>query len=367
MKRKKRKQKFFQKKKQKIRCEKILRMRRHAKKQLKSLLKFAIKYNNPNFRFEYKLRQQFKEYSFITAPQIFSIEKNESEVIEFQHKVKACFVARKKILIRLEKVTFLSTDAILLLLTILVEYKSAGIDFNGTKPFDSTIRARLQKSGFFQYLFGNFESKEEYTFRNVDGQIYTHGQKTVASKLADELIKHSSQRIWGEPRRCPGAQKTLVELMHNTFDHADYQKGTQHWWLSVEWNPELKEVTISFIDYGVGIFRSLDNKNQQDPIYALYQKMRETFPLIKSQHEKLHLILNGSLTLTQSREYYRGKGLSKIYKHYTEGRISSLFILSNFASANVANNDYHSLKKEFKGTFVAFKINSSTNNLPWTI
>jgi hypothetical protein len=67
-------------------------------------------------------------------------------------------------------------------------------------------------------------NQDIYSFKKIDSFLYTHGQKTVEAGLADELVKYASEVVWGKPRRCPGIQTTLVELMHNTYDHAgDYK------------------------------------------------------------------------------------------------------------------------------------------------
>ena len=80
--------------------------------------------------------------------------------------------------------------------------------------------------------------QETYSFRKINNYIYTHGQKTVEASIADDIVKYASETVWGEARRCPGIQTTLVELMHNTYDHAGEQKGEKHWWISVEHNEQ---------------------------------------------------------------------------------------------------------------------------------
>ena len=108
--------------KQKNRQSKILR---NKKKRKRKKSRFYVRLKRNIARMEDRLRKEFNGYTFIKAPKIFSLLKNEEEVIEFQHQLKKCLQDRKKVLVRLEDVTELSTEAILLLLTIMVEYKSA--------------------------------------------------------------------------------------------------------------------------------------------------------------------------------------------------------------------------------------------------
>ena len=313
-----------------------------------------------------RLRKDFPGYTIITAPKEFSLSSNEVKTLDFLREIDSYYQEGSKVLIRLDGVKTITTDAILLLMATMVRFKSAKIDFNGTVPSNKEVRTKVEKSGFYSYLYGKeIENKEEYSFNNIESRLYTHGQKRVDSRLAHDLVYHASSFVWGEPRRCQGVQKTLLELMHNTYDHADSIKGEKHWWLAVERDKKNQEVTFAFIDFGVGIFRSLRNKKQDEPLYGALDKLLAKFPLVKNEAELLKLILEGYIRRTQSKKYNRGKGLSKIHTLYKENKISSLVMISNKASAHVDSDDYHVLQDEFLGTFISFKINTQTVSLPW--
>lgn len=314
------------------------------------------------------LARIFPGYRHVYAPKVFSLVDNRDEVLGFLHDLRTCQEKRKKTLVRMDNVETLPTDAILVLLSIMVQFKTSKVDFNGTKPKDEECGLKLVASGFFEYLYKkNYSPRDKYSFRKMKSFLYTHGQKTVASELADQLVKYASETVWGEARRCQGIQKTLLELMHNTYDHAGLTKGDKHWWLSVEHDEENHEVTFSFIDFGVGIFRSLANKGPNEPLYGAWQRILQSFPLATTQVEKLKLILEGTVQLTQYNEYYRGKGLAKIYKHFTSNRIASLCIISNFAYIDAEKQVFVTLSKEFIGTFISFKIKQNIISLPWQI
>lgn len=362
---KKRSHRFFVEK-QKNRAAKILR-RKKRHHPYSSGRVWPVSRTPHSLTKEDILKRKFPGYFQITAPSDFSLINNEKETLKFLHGLQDCLSNKQKVLVRLDDVAVLSTEAILVLLSNMVRFKVAGIDFNGTRPDNKEVRHKLDASGFFEHLYGVNQGDEQFVFKKMSNQIYTHGQKTVASEEADELIKYASEMVWGEPRRCPGAQKTLLELMHNTHDHAGELKGEKHWWLSVEHNNKKREVTFSFIDFGVGIFRSLENKSPEEPLAGALDYMLKLFPFAQTQVEKLRLILEGKVQLTQTNEYYRGKGLAKIYDMYKHNKISSLSIISNHASVNADKSDFHVMKKEFVGTFVSFTINQNTQSLPWQI
>lgn len=313
-----------------------------------------------------QLRKDFPDYKFIPAPKEFSLSNNEIITLKFLRDINACYEKRAKVLVRLDGVKHISNDAILLLFYTMVQFKTENIKFNGTKPVKKEARLKVERSGFYLFLMGEeIEKSEAYSFNRMESRFYTHGQKRVDSKLANDIVKYASTFVWGEPRRCQGVQKTLLELMHNTYDHADKLKGEKHWWLSVEQDKVNQEVTFAFIDFGVGIFRSLRNKKPNEPLYGALDRLIAKFPWVKTEPEMLKLILEGHIRKTQSKKYNRGKGLSKIHTLYKENKISSLVMISNNASTRVEDGDFHELDDEFMGTFISFKINKNTVSLPW--
>ena len=312
------------------------------------------------------LKRAFPGYEYIRAPRIFSLANNEVETLSFLRAIKDLYDTKSKLVVRLDGVKKITSDAILLLMYMMVQFKTANIKFNGTKPKNKYVRQKVEKSGFFDYLLGQgLELQEEYSFNKIESHLYTHGQKRVDAALADALVKSASTFVWGEPRRCQGVQKTLLELMHNTYDHADSIKGEKHWWLSVDQDRNKQEVTFAFVDFGVGIFRSLRNKKPTEPLYGALDRLIEKFPGVKTEPELLKLILEGHIRRTQSKKYNRGKGLSKINTLYKENKISSLVMMSNYASIRKDEDDFHKLDDEFMGTFISFKINKNTVSLPW--
>lgn len=351
---------------QKRRCSKIMKRRRKKRVNYVPPSKLLQVKNDKSYNST--LLKLFPGYKYVLAPTDFSFIRNRDEVLKFLKQLEHCREERKKTLVRLDQVEHLPTDAILVLLSTMVLFQVDKVEFNGTKPKNFDINLKLSASGFFERLYKKSHiARDTYSFKKIDSYIYTHGQKTVSSELADNLIKYASETVWGEPRRCQGIQKTLLELMHNTFDHAGQSKGDKHWWLSVEHDQENKEVTFSFIDFGVGIFRSLSNKGPKEPLYGALQHIRERFPLAVSQVDKLRLILEGKVQLTQTNDYYRGKGLAKIYNHFKTNKIASLCIISNYAYVNAEKDEFIQLKDEFIGTFISFKIKKDIVSLPWQI
>jgi hypothetical protein len=242
----------------------------------------------------------------------------------------------------------------------MIKFKANRINYNGDFPSNIEALNQLKRSGFFLYLYKKIDEKETYTLKGT--AFHTHAQKNVVSELTAEIISEYSKIIWGETKRCPGVQRTLLELMQNTNNHASQNKqGEKHWWLSVQ-NLSENKISFSFVDYGVGIFQSLEDKKQNSKFFNWKAKLEK---IIKHETnaELLRLILDGTLHRTVTKQAYRGRGLPGVYQVFVRNQISELVIISNNVVANVSKNQYHTINDNFNGTFVNFILEKNNKFL----
>ena len=325
--------------------------KKQRKKQLLGVNKQQRKKNN----IKHNIKQQFADYKWIKAPKIFSLTQNSEDSLAFIAQIESCFEKKKKVFVNLENVETIAHGAIVVLLSVLVKFKANKIDFNGNFPQNKKTESKLRKSGFFEYLYNEkFQLQDEYNFEK---DICTHANKKVDAKLSDEIIKKASSFIWGEERRCTGLQRVFIELMQNTNNHASLTKtGEHHWWASIYSSKEDNKVCFAFIDYGVGILKSLENK-KDGKFFGVIPKIKELFNP-NSNTDLLRLLLNGEVHKTATGNYYRGKGLPGIFDACKNNKISKLVIISNDAIADYANNKYEDLTNKLSGTFVYWELNS---------
>ncbi len=257
----------------------------------------------------------------------------------------------------MEDVEEIEYDAIVLMLSILIRFKSKGIKFNGNYPLNREADRILRESGFIKNLFRSFQDSDRYQIlEDRTNSIHTHAWKNVDSDLSADLIEKASETVWGTKKRCQGVQRALIELMQNTNNHAAVDaEGEKHWWLSVNHVKRENKVTFSFVDYGVGVFESLGKKPKGNKFYGAISKMISAFNLTGNPH-LLELILRGDLHKTVTGKHYRGKGLPGINDALKRGSFSNLFIISNNVFADVSNNDFKQLKTNFSGTFVYWEL-----------
>lgn len=299
----------------------------------------------------------------IQAPLKFSFINNTEEVVKFIQCLEKSFEEKKKVYIDLANVEVIDYSAIVVLLSIMVKFKSNDIRFNGNFPNEYSAKKLLIESGFFENLDRKFVLEDRYEIPAIgSGGIHTHAYKRVDSKLGDIIIKEATSKVWGEERRCQGIQRSLLELMQNTNNHAEIGKeGEKHWWLAVNYIQEENKVCFAFVDFGVGIFKSLENKQEGNKWYGWKDKIGKIFRLDHNV-DTLKLILNGDFHSTVTGKKYRGKGLPGIALVQKRNWFSNLRIISNDVYCAYDKEEYNKMKLPFNGTFVYWELDKSNAN-----
>jgi hypothetical protein len=253
--------------------------------------------------------------------------------------------------VSLSTVVDIDIDAIVMLLAIMAEFDTFGVRFNGDLPLSADARDKLRSSGFLDQLY---PSGDSYQFGDKQG-IFTHGTNICDQSLSARIVSDALIAVFGEKRRSQGAQRVLIEAMKNTIHHAALVTEKQrHWWLSVSKDPNNKRVIFSFLDYGVGIFESLQSKGPNEPAYSW---IRKNLSLGVSNTRILKGIMSGELThVSRTRKPKHGTGLPGMKSALENNFISKLVILSNDVLADVGAGTYESLNQSFSGTLIQFEI-----------
>lgn len=285
------------------------------------------------------------------APSNFSFHENRDGVLNFITQLEKNLYDELSLLVNMKLVVSIDLEAIVLLLGIMAEYNTRNIRFNGNLPDHSASKDKLVDSGFLNQLF---PSGEQYNFGSERG-IYTHGTNVFDQELSYEIVSNSLIAVFGEKRRSQGSQKLLIEAMKNTISHAGAgTNNTRHWWLSVRQDKNNKKATFTFLDYGIGIFKSLRTKGIHDPGYSWVEK---NLKLDTRNHILLQKIMSGELQhISRSRKYNQGNGLPGMKSALDNNYISKLTILSNDVLADVGLNSYQQLVTPFSGTMIQFEI-----------
>lgn len=258
----------------------------------------------------------------------------------------------------MSSVSEMDHSALTLLMAALVSFKAEGIPFNGNYPSDTKLKQTLNQVIGTLYR-QEFVEGDEYTIHDdFSYGVYAHAMKNVSSVLTARVIGSSSEAIWGEERRCQGVQSSLIELMHNTNNHANLDAaGQYHWWLSVSKDEEKGgKVSFVFLDFGIGILASLDSKPKGSKWEPGWQKLRTLFD---SEASLLDKILGGELHRTVTGHSYRGKGLPHIAAAQKRNQLGKLCVISNRAYCNRGTGEVKLLRTPFSGTLVHWEVNAT--------
>jgi len=341
---------------------------KRAKREQKSKLKRKFKRKGllGKSRVQRKQNNAVSKYTKISAPINFSFIDDPESTIKFLIKLENLYLKGRSVFVDLNDLKSLDHSAVTVLVSVMFSFKSRSIPFNGNFPKKKELAQKLINSGFFKYLGKPIGNKIEYSI-GKENQIFARANKEVNSELGLIVMAEASSTIWGTNRICKGLQRTLLELMQNTNNHADLtEKGAKHWWLSVNHNKENKSVSFYFVDYGIGIFESLKSKPAKNKWFGWLEKIK-TKLVHGSDDEILELLLNGDMHMTVTGHHFRGKGLPGIKEVQDRNQISNLKIISNNVFADVTKSNYYRLSNEFSGTFVTWELNEKNVNSSWII
>lgn len=342
-------------------------LKRHRRKLVSKAKQHKKRYLRQG-KTKYQITQENlkKGYTTLTSPQHFSFIEEPEKTIKFINRLENLYLRRQSVFVDLKNIRSLDHSAVAVLVSVMFSFKSRNIAFNGNFPLNKELAKILIDSGFFKYLSKPIGNKIEYTI-GKENQIFARANKEVNSELGLIVMAEVSNTIWGTNRTCKGLQRTLLELMQNTNNHADLEeKGAKHWWLSVNHDKKCKKVSFYFVDYGVGIFESLKSKPNGNKWFGWFEKLKNKLQY-GGNDEVLRLLLNGDMHMTVTGQHFRGKGLPGLKEVLDRNQISNLRIISNNVYADIDKEKFFRLSNEFSGTFVTWELNKDNINAPWII
>jgi hypothetical protein len=148
--------------------------------------------------------------------------------------------------------------------------------------------------------------------------------------------------------------------MANTRNHASgrnehkkwqaiKKRPPELWWATVYADTGRKKICFTFVDTGVGIFRSVR--------IGTVRRIYEFVSGGSNDPEILRDMLLGRVP-SSTRLSFRGKGLPYINRLAMERRISSLVIVANDVYANVNSGVFEKLHAPFHGTLSFARLQS---------
>lgn len=315
--------------------------------QKKAAIRFRIYRKKENVLAGPPRPRRYKKDSSVRAPEVCSFLQNPNETIQFFNKLKILSRDRN-VSVDLSGVTTITPDAIAGLVAMIHRFNEQDALIEGNVPRDRVARSMIEHSGFRDYV----KTPGWAPARVLMGKVRkrSRSRDTVEirynQQVTTDLIAFATEKLTGSPRANGPSYSNFGEAMLNTLNHASATSQPEPWWASVYFDADRKRACFTFIDQGIGIFRS--------------HRLTATLKLVKtlsilSSADILKKILQGEVRST-TRVEGRGNGLPGMYKHCKAGRIRNFTVLANDAIGNAETDEYRSLRTSFAGTLLYWEI-----------
>ena len=320
--------------------------RRSAKWKIRKKNKKLInqKINQKNRRSK---KQKAKPFYSISAPQRFSLIENTDEVLKYFELAEKRLRKKENLNLDISNVEELSSATIALMIASIND-----IDFMhdshviGNEPKKIELKKLFRESGFYDYVktTGSFSSKNEQNL------LHKEVNKKVVSRIAKKASLTGIKHVFNNEKSFEPLYEVLVECMSNTNSHADLKvRGKCNWWLYVYNNPNKRITSYSFLDLGVGIFKSI--------VVQEYLKRIAIGTVLYKNINLVDDLLSGKL---QSRididREIRGKGIPQIVEHSKLKNFKSFYIIANDVKINLKTEEKEQLKYFLNGTFLYWEL-----------
>lgn len=190
---------------------------------------------------------------YIEAPENFSFIENSNQFNNFLIQVHHALNEHKSIEVDHRNVTLQTPEALTTFLSVLADPKHQDTRQQGYLPQDPNQRQMFFDSGLCDYLKLNTAVK----LPRPSGNIQRRKNFKVEPKTAYDLKQFAMKSLYGQDRRHQPLYNTFIELMANTHNHAGGNSSKEKWLASVYCQPEQGRTCFTFVDTGVGIFRSV--------------------------------------------------------------------------------------------------------------
>lgn len=282
----------------------------------------------------------------LPAPQNFSLINNTDEVLAYLRIGKENLRNGNSVRFDISKISQLTPDTIPLLISHIRDMNySRNIPIHGNAPEIDKFRKRFTESGFYKHV----KSKTKY---KVAKDNIMHNESNV--KVKPDIAGDSVEVIFNH---CPYGEdfvepiyNIFIELMSNTHHHANLSRyGSSKWWLYLFTDEETQEISLSFLDLGVGIFKSL--------IFRSYLKKLGRSLKLTDNTSLVADLLNGKI---QSRieidNEIRGKGIPQIVEYSKLDCFEEFYLITNDVKIDLKTNTSTKLKEKLNGTFYFVKL-----------
>lgn len=284
-----------------------------------------------------------------SSPDNFSFVNNTNEVLTYFNDVKGFIEENKSVNIDISKITDLTPDTITLLMAKLSEKESKKVGLRGNAPDNPILRRMFVESGLYDYVRSTGHKRvsqnnklwKHSTNKEVKGEMAGEAVTVCRNLFASNGVIYDTDHLYN----------LLVEAMSNTMNHADTKKSNINWWLYYYVDESTKTLKYSFIDLGIGIFKSAS--------FDSYRKFAKHF--YKGNQLLVKPFLEGKIISSRVKDNeISGKGVKQIISCANLSEFTKFIIITNDIKIDVKTKESEELNTNFEGTFIYFEV-SCTN------
>jgi anti-anti-sigma regulatory factor len=292
--------------------------------------------------------KQFRKDGRVEGPQVFSLIENPDDTIAFFRELED-LASTRNVYVDLSSVKTITPDAIAVLVAIIRRSQHHGARIRGNVPEETVAQQMLNDSGFRAYVTNSPGYRPPPAMgkilkRTATGEV---SQNRFDQHLARTVIEFATEKITGVAQPHRPSFSVFCEAMLNTWNHAaGIRVSHEPWWASVYCDGKRRRASFTFVDLGVGIFRSHR--------LTMALKLLNTMRLL-DHGQLLGRIFQGQIPST-TRLPGRGNGIPGMYEHCKAGRIRRFTVLANDAIGDGESDNYRQLSATFPGTLIYWEI-----------
>ena len=287
------------------------------------------------------------------APINFSFINNTDELLKLFDDGTQYIARKRRLNFDLKNIGSLTSDAIAVFCSKLTDPKySKGVQLSGNAPKTPELKEMFLGSGFYDHVISSKKPQRVET----NYLLHKVSNKKTDTAIAKTATDFAAKHTFKDQRKFRQVYEVLIELMSNTNNHASpICDGFYDWWLYVFYDKQTNVTSYSFLDFGIGIFRSKPFTKYRDFILFTYKKPKSTFEMAND-------LLEGRITSRTGLDE-RGRGFTCITRNAAHQSFQKFIIISNNVYIDVKNKCSHELNREFNGTFVYWEICNANQNI----
>lgn len=336
------------KKKRFLRARNRYEMKRRSPEWKRRKLLNRLEYRQNFIR---RKKREKKPFIQMEAPSDFSVIANTDQVLAYFDKAEKIMRGGDNINFDISNVEMLTPPTVALLIASIndIDFTHGGI-VAGNAPNNTSLKKLFTESGFYNFV----KAPGQYS-QNSGNLLHKEVNRIVVPEIAASAsvrgIKHTFNRT--NQLIQENLHEVLVECMSNTNNHANLKiKGKCNWWLFVCTDPNSETTSYTFLDLGVGIFKSASVQNW----FKKITKGTKLYPNIRIVEDLLAGKIKSRAKIDKD---IRGKGIPQIVENSSSACYKSFYIISNDVKIDLKTKKAEQLGQSLHGTLLYWELQNA--------